>query len=589
MVASTPAPKLQERSKFGKEIELLRRQKKRLQEEIRAMRANITKGKRYRTIVGTFAKHGLLHLLSDRNPFRLFRRKRTREEEEELRIIGRRLRLVFEELGPTFIKLGQVLVTRQELLPGPITTELAELLDEVPPMSFPYIAAILDDELPEGLETFEWIDPEPIGSASLAQVYRARLKDGRECAVKVVRPLVDKLFQTDIAVIKRLVRRVHKLLPPALAASADLPGLISDYYSSSTNELDMRIEARNMKEHREIMEEFETIDVPEVYIVTEKVLVMQFVDGWNLKEFPVDFLTFEERLERMVDLAHYYIKTFSQGYYHADPHGSNIMIDKHTKKAMVIDWGMVGRMDSIHAEAIFRLLLHTRLNQAEDAAEAILDILQPTPYTDPARLKDQLRSMLIYYVNSEQASKYNWGNLVISIIKIGMQNYCRIPNGLALWAKGFSAAEGTARWLCPEVTYHYVVETADVQMLRNWLSRRFNFRANASFIAELGKLAGTLPRRINKILEKLTWNDLKLIVENRVDDHLVLKANKMVNRVTLGGLAGALFVGSSILLSFGAEAMKAIPSLRWLGAGMLWGSSILAVYVLWRVLRSKRA
>lgn len=586
----TPSGKLfEKRQKVVARNAFSEEQKRQVRQEIEKLRANITKGRRYRAIVRTFAKHGLLHLLSDRNPLRLFRMKRTREEEEELRIIGRRLRRVFEELGPTFIKLGQVLVTRQELIPEPITTELAELLDEVPPMPFPYIAAILDDELPEGLDIFEWIDPEPIGSASLAQVYRARLKDGRECAVKVVRPLVDKLFQTDIAIIKKLVKRVQKLLPPALAVSADLPGLINDYYSSSTNELDMRIEARNMNEHREIMEEFETIDVPEVYIVTERVLVMEFIDGWNLKEFPVDFLTFEERLERMVDLAHYYIKTFSQGFFHADPHGSNIMIDRRTKKAIVVDWGMVGRMDSLHTEAIFRMLLHTRLNQAEDAAEATLDIIQPTPYTDPVHLKDRLRSMFIHYVNSEQASKYNWGNLVIQIITIGMQNYCRIPNGLALWAKGFSAAEGTARWLCPEVTYHYVVETADVQMLRNWLSRRFNFRANASFIAEAGKLAGTLPRRINKILEKLAWNDLKLIVENRVDDHLVHKVNKMVNRATLGVMAGGLFVGSSILLSFGAETMGAIPSLRWLGAGMLWGSSALAVYVLWRVIRSKRA
>src|SRR5690606_34403318 len=123
-------------------------------------------------------------------------------------------RLAFFELGPTFIKLGQVLVTRQELIPEPVTAELAKLLDEVPPMPFRYMAYVMDEELPEGLATFEWIDKEPIGSASLAQVYRARLKDGRMCAVKVVRPHVGKLFQTDIAVIRKFARRVHRLLPP---------------------------------------------------------------------------------------------------------------------------------------------------------------------------------------------------------------------------------------------------------------------------------------------------------------------------------------------------------------------------------------
>jgi ubiquinone biosynthesis protein len=106
---------------------------------------------------------------------------------------------------------------------------------------------------------------------------------------------------------------------------------------------------------------------------------------------------------------------------------------------------------------------------------------------------------------------------------------------------------------------------------------------------EAAKLVGTLPRRVNKILEKLAWNDLKLIVENRVNDHLVHNVNKMVNRVTLAVMASGLFVGSSILLSFGTEMLKVIPSLRWLASGMLWGSSAVSVYVIWRVIRSKRA
>lgn len=518
-------------------------QKERFRREIAQMREGITRGKRYRAIIRALSKHGLLHLFQDRRLLKVFGGRRTRDEDEQLRQIGRRLRLVFEELGPTFIKLGQVLVTRQELIPEPITAELAELLDRVPPMPFPYIATVLDEELPDGLETFEWIRTEPIGSASLAQVYQGQLRDGRMCAIKVVRPIVDKLFQTDIAIIKRLVRRVQRLLPPNLAASVDLPGLIDDYYSSSMDELDMRREARHMEEHRKIAAEFETLHIPRIYAVTDHVLVMEYVDGWNLKEFPVDFLSFEERFMRMIDLAHYYIKAFVEGFYHADPHGANIMIDRHTRKAVILDWGMVGRMDALHTEALFRMVLHCRLNQAEDAAEAALDVIQPTHYTDPVLLKDQLRSMMIHYVNSEQASRYNWGNLVIQVITIGMKNYCRIPNGLALWAKGFSAAEGTARWLCPEISYHTVVESADVQILRRWLARRFNYRANASLIAETSKFIGTLPRRLNKILEKLTWNDLKLVVELRAAPDMVRTAHVRCNPRS-PGTGGRSVVGS---------------------------------------------
>jgi ubiquinone biosynthesis protein len=188
-----------------------------------------------------------------------------------------------------------------------ITEELSALLDKVPPMPFDYIEESLETELPEGIDTFAWIDHEPIGSASLAQVYHAQLADGRECAIKVVRPNVDKLFQTDIAVIKKLARRIQRMLPRQWQAAISLPDLISDYYSSSLSELNMENEAAAMEDHREIAKEFETMHIPKVYIVTKKILVQEFIKGWSLKEFPVDFFTFEERLLRMTDLAHYYI------------------------------------------------------------------------------------------------------------------------------------------------------------------------------------------------------------------------------------------------------------------------------------------
>ncbi|MFC4767414.1 ABC1 kinase family protein [Effusibacillus consociatus] len=536
-------------------------------------RSKITKASRFRTIVSVLGKHGLLHLFGSRT---------------NMREVGKRMRMAFEELGPTFIKLGQVLVTRQELLPPEITEELSTLLDEVPPIAFQHIQAILSEELPAGIATFEWIDPEPLGSASLAQVYRAKLRGGKECAVKVVRPNVDRLFQTDIAVIRKLVKLVQQILPRSLQASVNLPDLINDYYSSSLSELNMENEASAMEDHRKVAEEFETLHIPEVYLVTKKVLVQEFVDGWSLKEFPVDFFSFEERLLRMTDLAHYYIKTFLNGYYHGDPHGSNILVDKNTKKCVLIDFGMTGRMDSLHTEALFRMLMHIRVNQAEDAVECVMDVLDQTIYTDPVKLKDQMRSMMIQYVNSNQASIYNWGNLTMSIITIGMKNYCKIPSGLALWAKGFSAAEGTARWLCPEISFHSVVETADVNIIKNWTSRRFNYRPNASLLTETYKLLGTFPRRMNKILERLAWNHMKFTVETKISDSSIDVVNKMVNRISLTGLAGAFFIGGSILQAFavGRVSSTLVP---FFADAALVVSGVITVYLLWRILRSKRA
>lgn len=519
-------------------------------DELDGIRGEITSGKRFRQIAGVFARHGLSFLLRGK-----LGTPEVPEGTDPMAELGVRLRLAFQELGPTFIKLGQVLVTRQELLPDAVTRELAKLLDRVPPMPFPYLAAVLAKELPEGLDTFRSIDhAEPLGSASLAQVYRAELPDGRLAAVKVIRPGVRELFRADITVIRTLAKLLHRRLPQRIALSMDLPGLVSDYYSSAMEELDMKSEAAAMLEHAQLGLDRgfdDMLHIPEVFQVSTSVLVMELCEGWSLKDFPLDFFSFEERMERMTALAHYYGRSMLDGNYHADPHASNILVDKHSRKLVVIDWGMVGRMDSVHSEVLFRMLMHIRINQIADAVEAGIEIIQPTKYTNLIRLRDQWRSCFVHYVNSGQSGKYNWGNLLLSFIRIGMQNYCRIPNGLALWAKGFSAAEGAARWLCPEISYHVMAETLSNDIMRTMLARRFNYRANASLLGEAGELVATLPRRLNSILKHLAWNDLQLKHEYTVSADTAAEfrrissgVTKSVNRLALSIIASpAVYAG----------------------------------------------
>lgn len=575
-----------------KEVNALDRvQMEKIREKIEREKSLITESKRTRKIVSVLTKHGLAYLLKDTSIFSLFgKKKRTFQENAKLHQIGARLRRVFEELGPTFIKLGQVLVTRQDILPEPITLELEKLLDKVPEMDFEIMQYILETELPNGLNTFEWIEGKPLGSASLAQVYKGKLLDGEVVAIKILRPSVERLFETDIKVIKKWVRKIQKLLPIELAASLDLNSLVADYYSSSMNELDMENEARAMNEHRKIAEPYERVHIAEVYSATKNILIMEFIDGWTIKEFPVDFFTFEERLELMMDLAHYYIETFLIGNYHADAHGSNIMIDKRTKKAVPIDYGMVGKMDSLHGQAIFRFLMHTRLNQAEDAVECAMDLIQPTIYTDTVKLRDQYRSMFLHYVNSTQGSKYNWGRLVLEIISIGIQNYCKIPNGLALWAKAFSATEGTARWLCPEVSFHHVVESADIQIMKKILSGRFNYRANASLLQESTKLIGTLPRRINKILEHFFYNDFRLNVQLKMETSTKNVIQQSVNRLVLAMIVASIILTTGLLMSsLPPKVLLAFAPIPLIALILLLVGTLLCMFLLWRVWRTRKS
>ncbi|KZM55783.1 ABC transporter [Geobacillus stearothermophilus] len=549
--------------------------------------AAITAGKRRRKIIAVLVKNGLGIVLGDAIAYKL---RGKGGDNDYWRHIGRRLRLAFEELGPTFIKLGQVLVTRQDLLPEPITLELEKLLDRVPPIEFAKIEYILERELPDGLETFEWIEEEPLGSASLAQVYKAKLKDGPVVAVKVVRPTVEKLFQTDIAIIKKMAARLQKRLPPELQAALDLGGLVQDYYSSAMDELDMTEEARKMQEMKQKYERrAEHVTVPHVYEATKSVLIMEYIDGWLIKDFPVDFLTFEERVNIMIDLVHHYVQTMLDGHYHADAHGSNIMIDKRTKKAVIIDWGMTGRMDSIMAQILMRVILHIQLNQAEDAAEVFMELMSPTIYTDVVKLKDELRTLTLNYVSAHQgSSRYNYGRLVLEATAIGLRNYCKVPNGLALWAKGFSATEGTARWICPEISYGEVVEAYEIPILKSILGKRFNFRANASFVAETAEMIATFPRRFNKVLETLSENKWRMTVQVQTDPVTRNTLNQIANRLALSLIAFAIIMATGFIIA-------SIPGGTFLGMGKttianigLAASVILVVFLGWRLFRTRK-
>jgi len=558
--------------------------------QIEREKAAITMASRRRKIVSVFVKNGLGILLRDSITRKLMgKEKRSRTESEHLRRIGIRLREAFEELGPTFIKLGQVLVTRQDLLPEEITLELEKLLDKVPPIDFAQLQYIIEKELPDGMDTFEWFEEEPLGSASLAQVYKAKLKDGPVVAVKVVRPTVEKLFKTDIRVIKKMANILRKHLPPELAAAVDVQGLLNDYYSSAMDELDMIEEARKMKEMTKYRPKTDYVDVPEIYSATKNVLVMEYIDGWLIKDFPVDFFTFEERVKIMIDLVHLYVQQMLDGHYHADAHGSNIMICKHRRKAIVIDWGMTGRMDSVLAQTLMRIIMHIQLNQAEDVAEVTMELFSPTIYTDVVKLKDQLRALALRYVNAVQGSeRYNYGRLVLESTAIGLRNFCKVPNGLALWAKGFSATEGAARWLCPEISYGEVVEAYEIPILKSILSKRFDYRANASLLAETAKFVTTFPRRATRIMENLAENKVRFNVQIQPDPTIRNTLNQIANRIALALITFAIIIATGFIIS-------SVPDGEFLGMQKetianlgLVASIVLFVFVLWRLFRTRK-
>lgn len=553
--------------------------------------ADVTPKARKRVILRTCLRHGLELFLKEGGTS-VFRNRGANLSDTQKARIAQNLRIAFEHLGPTFIKLGQVLSTRQDILPDFICDEFTMLLDRLAPAPFEEMLTVLERDLPQGVETFRSIDANPIGSASLATVYRAELQDGRRCAVKVVRPNVSRLFQTDIQLVKQWANRVFKHLPERLQATINLNGLLNDYWSSSLEECDMRQEAEHMAHHARIMTRYERVRVPEVLLQpTRNVLVMEFIDGWSLKDFPIDEISFDDRFELMFDLAHYYIESLLDGYYHADPHASNILIEQSTKQAVVIDWGMVGRMDAQTAHKLLYMVSLINQNLCEEAAEVGLQIVEPTEYTDVNKLRETFVALAPKYAFALQGqTTVNWGTAITEVIQFGIKNGCRIPSGLALWTKGWMATEATARWLLPEISYHRVVESYDTNILRNVLSRQLSYKTNGFSLAESARFASALPRRLNMIFEKLALNGLGGYVELRLSASARSDINRMVNRELTAKICVAAFITSAL---FGVAAGVARePRLgNWMGiaaalAGLLGVLSLITLA--WTARRSRR-
>lgn len=552
---------------------------------------DLTPAKRRNLIVRTFTKYGL-SLLFREGGLAIFRNGGVNLSEDQQARLGTNIRRCFEALGPTFIKLGQVLATRSDFLPEFICDELTLLLDAIPPVPFGEVAAVLEAELPEGMRTFRRLDPQPLGSASLACVYKAELRDGRPCAVKVVRPNVEKLFQTDIALIKGWARRLSKLLPPPLAAAFDLNGLLDDYYSSSLAETDMRQEAQHMEDHRVYMAEYDHLRVPKVYLKpTKNVLVQELVDGWSIKEFPVDFLTLEDRAMLMNEAAHYYIKTIMEGYYHADFHASNLLVGRD-KQLYAIDWGMVGHVDTNLTETILKLVSYVFTNRISEAAEVALQVMRPTEYTDMQDFKQQFVSHAEKYAwNVQGDTKANWGTMVMEFIQVSASHYCKVPSGLALWAKGWSATEAVARWLLPEYSYARSVETFDTNLLEIFLQHHLSFRTNGFAIFDVVKMLTALPQRINVITEQLADGTLTLRTEHRLTPATARTVNAAVNRVVLGAIVCALFITSG-LFAIAMQGTAHTVAWIWMGSAATIcavAGAVLGIWTLWRLRRTSKS
>lgn len=540
---------------------------------------------RFKVIVLTLIKYGFGDLISRLDlPEKILPVKIKRYSAAE-RNTWVRIRLVLEELGPTFIKLGQILSLRADLIPAPMASELRKLQDEVPPEDFSGIRTQVETSLGRPLdEIFADFDPTPLAAASLAQVHKARLLESNEVvAVKVQRPDIVNTIKNDLRIMAGLARRIHERIESMQVY--DLPGVIRELDRLLMHEVDFEREARNMRLAQNNFQNDRTLLIPEVHKehTTQQVLVMELVLGTKLKNASQLSEEHKKRLARN-GLRGMLKQILEDGFFHADPHPGNIII-REDGSFCLLDWGMVGRITQQTRFRLISLLEGIIDKDSVQVLDILLSMSQQADVVDRDSLNREVMDVLDDY-HSMPLKDIHLGHLLTEMTNIFRDYRIRIRSDLAIMIKSLVTSEGTARLLYPDLD---VVSEAEPYVRRIARKRYSPSVLWKELHRNLGSLIGmqrALPTQVNSILSKMEKGEFTIGFEHKRLEGLRQTMDRVANRLTLGILTAAMIIGSSMIITTGVRPfLFGYPALGLVGYLL---SACVGGWVIFDIIRKKK-
>lgn len=542
--------------------------------------------RRYREIVQILAKHGFWMVIEQLGltgfvawPMRLRRR-----EPPAPQSLPERFRLALEELGPTFIKLGQILSTRPDLVPPEFIAELNKLQDTVPPLPWSQMRPVLEEALGQSLETvFKDFDTTPIGSASLGQVYAATLFDDTAVVVKVQRPGIRRIIEVDLEIIKDLARLAQERT--TLGELYNLVDIAEDFAFLLKRELDYVLEGRNADRFRENMAELKTVYVPKVFwqYTSERVLVMERIQGVKIDD--VDALRAAGLDPRQVILnaADMIVKqALIDGFFHADPHPGNFYVLEGNVLGMM-DFGMVGYLSARVREDLIRLFIVSVLMDSDGIVEQLIRMSAVQVAVDRVRLRRDIERILVRYYGLPL--KYIRARDVISdLLPIMYRHHLSLPPDLWLLGKTLMMWEGLAFRLYPDFDFFAVADPYVRRFLRQARSPKAMMHRLGLWVSQWGSLLLETPEYMRPLLMQLEQGQWALRVRRELDRQYTAQLDKITKRLALSILLAALIVGlAAILPSLDLSWPWSLTT--WLVLPGFLGAVLLSMWWLWSVLR----
>jgi ubiquinone biosynthesis protein len=453
-----------------------------------------------------------------------------------------------EKLGPTFIKLGQLLSTRADLMPGPYLDALERLQDHVEPFPYEEIERTVSGELGVRLsKAFADFDPVPLAAASLSQVHRAYMRDGRAVVVKVQRSDIRELIVGDLEALGEIAHFIDD--HTELGKRYEFENMLVNLRKSLLRELDFTIEANNLHTIAHNLAEFENIVIPQPIddYSTTRVLTMEYIAGKKITALnPLRLLEIDGGL-LADELFSAYLKQFLvDGIFHADPHPGNVFLTDDDRIAL-LDLGMVGRVTRTFQDNLLRLMLAISEGRGEIAAEAAIKMGEAKENFDRKSFERRITDLVAE--NSDAVlSKLNAGKVTLEITRIAADCWFRLPAEFTMIAKALLNLDRVVYTLDATFDPNAIIREQANEILQRNIVKSIAPNNLLSGVVDLKEFAETFPRRVNKILDAIGNNEVRIGVD-AIDEKVVLEGlQKVANRITLGLVVASLIVGAALLM-----------------------------------------
>jgi len=451
-----------------------------------------------------------------------------------------------EALGPTFVKLGQMLSTRPDMVPAEFATALERMQENVAPIPVERIHAIVEQELGTGVnKLFASFDPEPLGCASIAQVHRAVLHDGRQVAVKVQKPEVAAQLRSDLEALRSFALAADHLTQ--VGRRVRLRDWLNEFAKTLMQELDYQAEAENLARFGRHLKPFRRLWVPQPLwdYCSQRVLTMELASGVR-----VDAIPEVRRTEQAMDplaaalIRGYLDQIFVHGEIHADPHPGNLRVTPDGRLA-IFDLGMVAHMPPRLRERLLKILFAAVDGRGEEVADDLISISTRLEAFDEERYLRETGQLIARYAASGSFSE---GRVVLDMVRIATASGLRTPPELSLVGKALLNLETVCRLLAPDLDTRRIVERQLQHVMRARLKKSLSAANLASEAMELQQLLRDGPRKLTDIMALLAENRLQMKVTGLEESRLMENLQKIANRVAAGIISAALIMAASLMM-----------------------------------------